>query len=124
MGAGYFPVAIGVKPTVIMSVLIALGDRQQFKAGPARRRWSWIIVVINIAFVQPDRKRALVSAASAVIFMPAVGARSNSFKSAFFLALATIVVSLVVFVPARTVWTRVCNSGGLFHGGCVTGFMG
>ena len=27
-------------------------------------------------------------------------------------------------VPARIVWTRVCNSGGLFHGGCVTGFMG
>jgi hypothetical protein len=28
------------------------------------------------------------------------------------------------FVPARIVWTRVCNSGGLFHGGCLTGFMG
>jgi hypothetical protein len=27
-------------------------------------------------------------------------------------------------VPARIVWTRVCNSGGLFHGGCLTGFMG
>lgn len=97
MGAGYFPVAIGAKPTVVMSVLIALGDRQQFQAGPARRRWSWIIVV-NIAFVRPDRQGALVSAASVVIFMPAVGERSNSFKSAFFLAPATIAVSLVVFV--------------------------
>ncbi|WP_086383046.1 AMP-binding protein [Caballeronia sordidicola] len=27
-------------------------------------------------------------------------------------------------VPARIVWTRVCNSGGLFHGSCLTGFMG
>ena len=30
----------------------------------------------------------------------------------------------LISVPARIVWTRVCNSGGLFHGGCVTGFMG
>jgi RNA-directed DNA polymerase len=30
----------------------------------------------------------------------------------------------IVIVPARIVWTRVCNSGGLFHGGCVTGFQG
>jgi outer membrane protein assembly factor BamB len=27
-------------------------------------------------------------------------------------------------VPARIVWTRFCNSGGLFQGGCLTGFMG
>ncbi|MEX3526882.1 MAG: hypothetical protein VB143_05775 [Burkholderia sp.] len=27
-------------------------------------------------------------------------------------------------VPARIVWTRFCNSGGLFEGGCLTGFMG
>ncbi|MEX3527297.1 MAG: hypothetical protein VB143_08595 [Burkholderia sp.] len=29
-----------------------------------------------------------------------------------------------VRVPARIVWTRFCNSGGLFEGGCLTGFMG
>jgi NAD(P)-dependent dehydrogenase (short-subunit alcohol dehydrogenase family) len=29
-----------------------------------------------------------------------------------------------MIVPARTVWTRFCNSGGLFQGGCLTGFMG
>jgi hypothetical protein len=34
------------------------------------------------------------------------------------------ILALTNFVPARIVWTRVCNSGGLFHGGCVTGFMG
>jgi hypothetical protein len=27
-------------------------------------------------------------------------------------------------VPARIVWTRFCNSGGLFEGGCLTGFQG
>jgi hypothetical protein len=30
----------------------------------------------------------------------------------------------VLRVPAWIVWTRVCDSGGLFLGGCVTGFMG
>jgi len=29
-----------------------------------------------------------------------------------------------IHVPARIVWTRFCNSGGLFQGGCLTGFMG
>src|SRR5260370_33780805 len=27
-------------------------------------------------------------------------------------------------VPARIVWTRVCESGGLFEGGRLTGFVG
>ncbi|TCK32423.1 hypothetical protein B0G84_8209 [Paraburkholderia sp. BL8N3] len=27
-------------------------------------------------------------------------------------------------VPARIIWTPFCDSGGLFHGGCLTGFMG
>ena len=27
-------------------------------------------------------------------------------------------------IPARIVWTRFCNSGGLFQGGCLSGFLG
>ena len=27
-------------------------------------------------------------------------------------------------VPARIVWTRFCSSGGLFEGGCLSGFQG
>jgi len=29
-----------------------------------------------------------------------------------------------LFVPARVVWTRFCNSGGLAHGISLTGFEG
>ena len=30
----------------------------------------------------------------------------------------------VELVPARIVWTRFCSSGGLFEGGCLSGFQG
>jgi len=40
------------------------------------------------------------------------------------MALVESGVDTDAFVPARIVWTRFCNSGGLFEGGCLTGFMG
>jgi hypothetical protein len=101
MGPGYFPVAIGVI-LALMGVLIALGAKSEVttsddkKHPPEWRGWSCIILA-NIAFVVLGRYGGLLPATFAVVFIAALGDRQNTFKSAFLLAIAMVVVCLIVF---------------------------
>lgn len=103
MGPGYFPVAVGTV-LAVMGMLIALGARRQpstSSAAGVRRppEWrGWIcIIVANLAFVVLGRYGGLIPATFAVTFISALGDRKNSFRSAFLLALAMVVVSAIVF---------------------------
>jgi hypothetical protein len=77
---------------------------------------------------RPDGNTNARIASAAQSFQSAIdrdgGARANLTKDArnIVASLRDGTFSAIGSVPARIVWTRVCNSGGLFHGGCLTGF--
>jgi len=102
MGPGYFPVIIGAV-LALMGVLIALGAKTNVPADngkkahpPEWRGWSCIILG-NIAFIVLGRYGGLLPATFAVVFIAALGDRQNTFKSAFLLAAAMVMVCLTVF---------------------------
>ena len=102
MGPGYFPVIVGAV-LALMGVLIALGARSAAAPGKAKQapppEWrGWFcIVAANIAFIVLGRYGGLLPATFAVVFIAALGDRQNTFKSAFLLAIAMVVVCLIVF---------------------------
>ena len=102
MGAGYFPVALGV-------VLVALGV---WIAGVAHRtppattgtdrvqlEWrGWLCILGGIvAFVVLGQYGGLLPATFAIVFISAMGDRSNTWLSALVLAVAMSIVCVIVF---------------------------
>jgi putative tricarboxylic transport membrane protein len=101
MESGFFPVAVGAI-LALMGVAIAACARrpsaaEEEDAQPAEWR-GWICITSSIvAFLVLGRYGGLLPATFAIVFISALGDRDNSVRSAFLLAAAICVVSVVLF---------------------------
>ncbi|MGO4329016.1 tripartite tricarboxylate transporter TctB family protein [Cupriavidus sp. 2TAF22] len=107
MGPGFFPVAVGAL-LALVGVLIAMsarGDSPQ-AAQPAGHghshsapdlRGAVCIVLGALAFLLFGKYGGLIPATFSIVFISALGDRSNSLKQAALLALAMCVVAAGVF---------------------------
>ncbi|MDF3831541.1 tripartite tricarboxylate transporter TctB family protein [Cupriavidus basilensis] len=107
MGPGFFPVAVGVL-LALVGIMIAVSARneQPAKAQPAGHghghgmpdlRGCVCIVLGVLAFLLLGKYGGLIPATFAIVFISALGDRSNTVKQAAVLALAMCVVAAVVF---------------------------
>jgi hypothetical protein len=106
MGPGFFPCAIGVL-MAITGVLIALTARSE--TGPAAPvsghvpkgmpdlRGGICIILGILAFLAFGKYFGLIPATFAIVFISALGDRSNSVVQALLLSLAMCVIAAVVF---------------------------
>jgi len=107
MGPGYFPVGIGVLLAItgLLIVLSARGDNAPAKktAGHGHNhdipdlRGGVCIVLGILAFLLFGVYGGLVPATFAIVFISALGDRSNTLTQALLLSLAMCVVAVVVF---------------------------
>lgn len=101
MGPGYFPMLLGGTLIFIAVLILATpsndeGSEQQPRLGGHYR--SWIIVIVGmLAFMAVGKYGGFVPATFALIFLTALGDRSNSVKAALVLAAGVTVVSVAVF---------------------------
>jgi hypothetical protein len=107
MGPGFFPVAVGAL-LAFVGVLIAVSSPSdvQRKAQPAGHgrvgaapdlRGAVCIVLGTLAFMLLGKYGGLIPATFAIVFICALGDRSNTVKHAFLLSVAMCVIAAVVF---------------------------
>ncbi|WP_454726245.1 MULTISPECIES: tripartite tricarboxylate transporter TctB family protein [Cupriavidus] len=107
MGPGFFPVAVGAL-LALVGVLIALSARGEKAAaapvpghdhgqGLPDLRGCVCIVLGVLAFLLLGKYGGLIPATFAIVFISALGDRSNTVKQAILLALAMCVIAAVVF---------------------------
>lgn len=106
MGPGFFPVSVGALLTFV-GILIAVsarGDAPQ-EAQPAGHghshapdlRGTVCIVAGTLAFLLLGKYGGMIPATFAIVFISAMGDRSNTVKQAVLLAVAMCVIAAVVF---------------------------
>ncbi|HYP83651.1 tripartite tricarboxylate transporter TctB family protein [Variovorax sp.] len=108
MGPGFFPVAVGVL-LAITGALVALGGRSQSQDGAGEAgghghgdalpdlRGSICIILGVLAFLLFGVYGGLVPATFAIVFISALGDRTNTVVQSVLLALAMCMVAVVVF---------------------------
>jgi hypothetical protein len=110
MGAGFFPVALGVTLTLLgiaiavgarrarptLPLAVPLGAPQDAALRPEWRGWCCISLSV-VAFVVMGRYGGLLPAAFAITFISALGDRENTLSRALVLATAISVICVVVF---------------------------
>jgi hypothetical protein len=107
MGAGYFPVVLGVLLAAVGALLV-LGGRAATPAGPpmpgAVRHvegvdWrAWLCILGGVAaFVGLGSHLGLIPATFAAVFVAALGDRGNSVRDAALLAALMVVAAAVIF---------------------------
>ncbi len=100
MGPGFFPAAVGVLLAMVgLAIALTAGlspDEDGARISPDWRGWGCIIGGI-LAFVVLGQYGGLVPATFAIVFISALGDRTNSVWQAFWLASAMVVISIVVF---------------------------
>lgn len=105
MGPGFFPASIGAL-LVLTGILIAIAARSAPAAsGPVGThprgmpdvRGGVCIILGIVAFIAFGVYGGLLPATFAVVFISALGDRSNTVKQAFFLSAAMCVIAVVVF---------------------------
>ncbi|WP_020202532.1 MULTISPECIES: tripartite tricarboxylate transporter TctB family protein [Cupriavidus] len=107
MGPGFFPVAVGTL-LALVGVMIALSARGEKAAaapvpghdhshGLPDLRGCVCIVLGVLAFLLLGKYGGLIPATFAIVFISALGDRSNTIKQAIVLALAMCVIAAVVF---------------------------
>lgn len=99
MGPGFFPTAVGV-------ILAAIGLAIALSASPDAesaahspfdwRAWAGIIGA-TLAFIVLGEYGGLVPATFAIVFISALGDRTNTLKQAFWLSVGMVVIAAVVF---------------------------
>ncbi len=107
MGPGFFPVAVGAL-LAFVGVLIAVSARNDAPkedkpsghghshAAPDLRG-TVCIVLGTLAFLLFGKYGGMIPATFAIVFISALGDRSNSIKQAFLLSVAMCVIAAVVF---------------------------
>jgi Tripartite tricarboxylate transporter TctB family len=101
MGAGFFPVAIGIFLMAIGSLIIGQAkavdsDGVEEAHKPEWRGWSCIILSI-VAFIALGKYGGLVPATFALVFIAAMGDRNNTVISSLMLALVMVAIAVVIF---------------------------
>lgn len=101
MGPGYFPLILGIVLILIGALIIATPLTEEdaaYEWSGGRQYRSWIIVIAGmLAFMILGKYGGLVPATFALIFMTALGDRSNSIKAAFALAAGVTIAAVGVF---------------------------
>ncbi len=100
MGPGFFPAAVGALLALIglaIALTAGLGPGEEgARILPDWRGWGCIIGG-TLAFVVLGQYGGLVPATFAIVFISALGDRTNSIRQAFWLAGAMVAISIVVF---------------------------
>ncbi|NUA32126.1 tripartite tricarboxylate transporter TctB family protein [Cupriavidus basilensis] len=107
MGPGFFPATVGAL-LAIVGVLIAISARKEppaqaqasghgHGAGLPDLRGCACIILGVLAFLLLGKYGGLIPATFAIVFISALGDRSNTVKQAAILALAMCVIATVVF---------------------------
>ncbi len=107
MGPGFFPVAVGAL-LAFVGVLIAVSARGEPVAQPQSAghghshaapdlRGTVCIVLGTLSFLLFGKYGGMIPATFAIVFISALGDRSNSIKQAICLAIAMCVIAAVVF---------------------------
>jgi hypothetical protein len=100
MGAGFFPVTLGVLMVATGLVLITMGLlRAAPRFSAVRPEWKgWFCIAAGIiAFVVLGEHGGLLPATFACVFIAALGDRKNSVLGALILAAAMTAIGVVVF---------------------------
>jgi hypothetical protein len=101
MGPGFLPVSFGAILVLIGILLILRAKRTApgLVKAKLRSEWrGWLCIITGIgAFIVLGHYGGLVPATFILVFVSALGDRSNSIKGALFLALALVAVAIVVF---------------------------
>jgi len=98
MGPGYFPFAVGVL-LALTGVLIALNDAALVghKHEIPDFRGAACIILGTIAFYFCGEYLGLLPATFAIVFICALGDRSNSVMACFVLAMSMMIVAVLIF---------------------------
>ena len=106
MGPGYFPFAVGILLAII-GVLIAVTAKKKPSGGEAALvghnhdipdfRGAACIILGTIAFYICGEYLGLLPATFAIVFISALGDRSNSVLASFVLAMCMAIVAVVIF---------------------------
>ncbi|GAB2831682.1 tripartite tricarboxylate transporter TctB family protein [Comamonas piscis] len=106
MGPGYFPFAIGIL-LALTGVLIALTANKKGAGGDAALvghkhdipdfRGAACIILGTVAFYFCGEYLGLLPATFAIVFICALGDRSNSVMACFVLAMSMMIVAVVIF---------------------------
>jgi len=106
MGPGYFPFAVGVL-LALTGVLIALNAKKKGPGGDAALvghkheipdfRGAACIILGTIAFYFCGEYLGLLPATFAIVFICALGDRSNSVMACFVLAMSMMIVAVLIF---------------------------
>ncbi len=106
MGPGYFPCAVGIL-LAITGILIALTAKKKPSGAEAALvghnheipdfRGAACIILGTIAFYFCGEYLGLLPATFAIVFISALGDRSNSVMACFVLAMAMMLVAVVIF---------------------------
>ncbi len=100
MGPGFFPTSLGI---LLTAVGAAIGVGASLATTDARADFAFdlrgcsAILGGLIAFVLVGRSGGLALATFALVFISAIGDRSNTFRQALWLALVMVVIAIVVF---------------------------
>jgi hypothetical protein len=101
MRPGYFPLLLGILLMMISALIIAtpsIPEEEQDVSSPGAHYRPWVFVAIGVvAFMVLGKFGGLVPATFALIFLSALGDRSNSMKAALALAVGMTVMAVGVF---------------------------
>jgi hypothetical protein len=101
MGPGFFPLALGVLMALVgLGIVISARLSAPRAEAPVRRpEWgAWACILGGIAaFVVIGEYGGLAPATFAIVFISALGDRTNTLKRAALLALAMVAIAVVVF---------------------------
>ncbi|HLR50485.1 MAG TPA: tripartite tricarboxylate transporter TctB family protein [Candidatus Sphingobacterium stercoripullorum] len=104
MGPGYYPILLGYL-LIGLGLLVAIvptvetqKNRKPLRESIALHLRAWVAIVGGmILFIVLGQYTGLVIATFTLIFVAALGDRNNSLKACFWLAVAVVVFSVVVF---------------------------
>ena len=100
MGPGYFPVLLGICMIAIAVLMIVTPLSEEDEADefvqPEYRAWACVAGGV-ISFIVLGRYGGLVPATFCLVFLSALGDRSNSLKTAIVLAAGVVAVAVLVF---------------------------
>ncbi|GBU14854.1 hypothetical protein AwPolaro_02320 [Polaromonas sp.] len=101
MGPGYFPVMLGALLMIVSVLMLITGTSsetgiEEKQPPPEYRAWIFVISSV-ILFILLGKYAGLVPATFALVFLSALGDKTNTLRSAAALATGVTVLAVVVF---------------------------
>lgn len=102
MGPGYFPLLLGALLILISALILAMPstkideDLNRYGGEPQYRAWAFVVSGM-VLFIVLGHYGGLVPATFALVFVSALGDRSNSVKAAMLLGLVVSIMAVAIF---------------------------